>query len=285
MHPRQPDVPGESPTNVFLAYASDDQTLAYAVRHVVQKYVKQRNYGDIQVHPWQWTSGPGKSILQNILDNMKQSEFGIFIFSPTVVAMRGNSERLVPVDNVVYEVGLFTGMKGIERALILLPEECGVAPTDLGGILGIPYDHSKFDRDKTYEENEPVIWDTCVRVTNHIHDVMAQQEPSASQSLPGSQPLPDTGQVSADAGQAQLNSPLEELNVTLRARALQNSLRGLRDQDVERWRLVVHPAYGVGQVMAFDPAGQRPRYITVRFGSWSGVFDIVELHVAQESAD
>jgi hypothetical protein len=63
------------------------------------------------------------------------------------------------------------------------------------------------------------------------------------------------------------------------AEAAQNNLLGLQEEDLIRGRLVVHALYGVGQVMAFDPPGQRPCYVTVRFSSSTGVFDMAELFV------
>jgi hypothetical protein len=213
---------------------------------------------------------------------MKESAFGIFIFSPNVLATRGDSQQLVPVANVIFEAGLFTGMKGRECAILLLPEKSDVAPSDLGGIKGVQYDHDNFDSNKRYKENEPVIWDACIEVTDHIRDVMARQPPSQPSSV--SRSAPDTGEAPADAGRAQLNSPLEVLDVTLRADAIRNRLRRLRDTDVERWTLVVHRKHGVGEVVAFDPPGQQPRYVTVRFGSSSGVFDMAELYIAPMSA-
>jgi predicted nucleotide-binding protein len=66
------------------------------------------------------------SIFNNILSTMTGTDFGVFLYSPVDVKAR---------DNVVFESGLFIGMKKADHAIILLPKNYSVEPSDLHGIL------------------------------------------------------------------------------------------------------------------------------------------------------
>ncbi len=271
MRAREPvEVPGESPVNVFLAYATEDEIVANAAKDAIEGYAGTKKDIKIYVMPWTLSPKVGKSILENVLSKMNECLFGVFLLTPVDENRSGDVRRLIARDNVVLETGLFIGARGVDNTFMLLPEKYDVTPSDLQGIIGIKYDYDKVAGIQTSDGRKDAIRQACDYIVDNIHRVMTQPPSSASQ------PPPVRGQAPAGAGAAQPGSPLDRLNVELMADAAHDNLTGLQEEDLRRGKLVVHALHGVGQIMAFDPP-----YVTVRFSSSSppGVFDIAELFV------
>jgi len=85
--------------------------------------------------------------MAELMRNLRDSDFGIFVFAPDDVAtIRGDLLR-IPRDNVVYEAGLFGGHLGPERCFIAVPQEASVrVPTDLLGMTLGSYEDVRSDK-------------------------------------------------------------------------------------------------------------------------------------------
>ena len=181
MHGREPgEAPGKSYTNVFLAYATEDETIARTMTELIEGYSAREKDCEVHVKPWPWAPEVGQSILDNILSKMKECRFGIFLLSPLDKATSGDSSRLKARDNVVLEAGLFIGKKDSLNAFLLLPEGYGVAPSDLAGIIGIPYGYDGA-KANTRDERHKTLWPPCEKIVDRIQDVM--DHPSLSRPL------------------------------------------------------------------------------------------------------
>jgi hypothetical protein len=78
--------------------------------------------------------------------NLRDSDFGIFVFAPDDVAYVKGEFLKVPRDNVVYEAGLFSGYLGPDRCFIVVPQETAVrVPTDLLGMTLGFYEDARTD--------------------------------------------------------------------------------------------------------------------------------------------
>ena len=70
-----------------------------------------------------WTElpfAPGQFTIETLLNNLKRFDFAVFVFSPDdKVTSRGSTSDAAR-DNVVFELGLFMGRLGRERAFVLL---------------------------------------------------------------------------------------------------------------------------------------------------------------------
>lgn len=90
-----------------------------------------------------WTDGVFKATsytLQNLEDEVDRSDFAIAIaHADDQVVVRGQ-DWPAPRDNVIFELGLFMGRLGRERAILMEPREDAVKlPSDLAGVTTIPY--------------------------------------------------------------------------------------------------------------------------------------------------
>lgn len=93
---------------LFIGSSTEGKPVAEAIHAVLQRDAECRV----------WTEGVfqlSESNLQNLMRQVRTSEFGIFVFSPDDAVKTRGKLFSVPRDNVVYELGLFSGALGPER--------------------------------------------------------------------------------------------------------------------------------------------------------------------------
>jgi hypothetical protein len=114
-----------------------------------------------------WTAGAfglSQTTIAELMRNLRDSDFGIFVFAPDDVAnIRGDLLK-VPRDNVVYEAGLFSGYLGPDRCFIVVPQEALVRiPTDWSGITYGQYEDKRSDGNE-----ESAVASFCFKVEKQI---------------------------------------------------------------------------------------------------------------------
>jgi predicted nucleotide-binding protein len=94
-----------------------------------------------------WTDGVfrvANYTLQSLEDEVESSDFAIAIAHADDLTESRGKEWPAPRDNVIFELGLFMGKLGKERAILMEPREDGVKlPSDLAGITTVPYRYQK----------------------------------------------------------------------------------------------------------------------------------------------
>lgn len=125
---------------MFIASSVEQLDLAYAAQEGLEH--------DVEATVWsQGVFALSRSAMASLLDELDESDFGLFVLAPDdVTAMRGQAKSTVR-DNVIFELGLFTGRLGSDRCFLLVPR--GVEdlhlPTDLLGITPANYDADRQD--------------------------------------------------------------------------------------------------------------------------------------------
>ncbi len=91
-------------------------------------------------HVKPWTKGIfdiSSTTLEDLLEQLNKSEFGIFVFTPDDISKIRKKTHLVARDNVLFELGLYFGKLGRKNSFILVPSKIPGnfhLPTDLIGI-------------------------------------------------------------------------------------------------------------------------------------------------------
>jgi hypothetical protein len=98
-----------------------------------------------------WSNGVfniSSTTLEDLLVQLDKSDFAIFIFSPDDTAVIRKTEYTVARDNVIYELGLYTGKLGRKNTFIVVPSSLPKdfhRPSDLSGIYIETYDDTRLD--------------------------------------------------------------------------------------------------------------------------------------------
>ena len=166
-----PEPPGTWQAKVFLAYASEDSDLAAAVQEAIENCANRKQGGTVEVRKWPVKAKLTKSILESVQSGLRARDFGVFLYSP-VDGVDGKAR-----DNVVFESGLFIGMKKADRAIILLPENHHVAPSDLHGILGLNYPYAEVLAAEDHLARVAILGGIGADIVDRIRAIMAQPPP------------------------------------------------------------------------------------------------------------
>jgi hypothetical protein len=116
-----------------------------------------------------WTEGAfglSESTVTELMKNLRDSDFGVFVFAPDDTATINGSLFSVTRDNVVYESGLFGGYLTPARCFIVVPTTTKIRiPTDL---LGMTVGH--YEDDRTDKKAIPAVSSFCRQVREKIHE-------------------------------------------------------------------------------------------------------------------
>jgi len=154
---------------IFIGSSVEHLNLAYAVQENLEH----------EVEPTVWSQGvfePSRTAMASLLDQIEESDFGLFIFSPDdITAIRDVKKRTVR-DNVIFELGLFIGRLGAERCFIVVPRGFDDLhlPTDLTGLTP-----ASFDADRQDGNLQAALGPACNRVLRAIKKLgpLAAQAP------------------------------------------------------------------------------------------------------------
>lgn len=124
---------------VFIGSSVEGLKIAYAIQQNL------RHNAETTV----WDQGVfelSSTTIESLITVLDNSDFGIFVFSPDdLVKIRGVESQVVR-DNVLFELGLFIGRLGRNRAFIVVPEGTDFKlPTDLLGITPGTYEIGRSD--------------------------------------------------------------------------------------------------------------------------------------------
>lgn len=124
---------------VFIGSSTEGLPIAYALQDNLE--------GAAEVTVWdQNVFNPSKYILEDLLEKLQSTDFGVFVFSPDdLVQIRGQEQAAVR-DNVIFEFGLFVGHLGRQNSVMLLPKGEPVRiPSDLWGVNVLKFDSNRED--------------------------------------------------------------------------------------------------------------------------------------------
>jgi Predicted nucleotide-binding protein containing TIR-like domain len=132
-------------SDIFLGYCSSSKATALKIK----SYLKRAGHS---VLDWAADFDPAASILERIEQASKRCSAGIFLFTKDdALSGAATKELAVPRDNVVFEAGYFSALKGKSRVLIVR-ERGAKMPADLGGDI-----YASLDDKADIEPVKPVL--------------------------------------------------------------------------------------------------------------------------------
>ncbi|MCI0565426.1 MAG: nucleotide-binding protein [Nitrososphaera sp.] len=103
---------------------------------------------DAEVTVWdQNVFKPGSYTMESLMERLDKSDAAILVLSPDDITRSRNKHMKVARDNVIFELGLFTGRLGNKRVFFLIPDDHKDfhLPSDLLGITPIQFEDKRKD--------------------------------------------------------------------------------------------------------------------------------------------
>lgn len=125
---------------MFIGSSREHLDLAYAVQEGLEH--------DVEPTVWaQGVFGPSRSAMASLVDQTNESDFAVFIFSPSDLTTIRDQQKKTVRDNVIFELGLFIGSIGVERCFMIVPrgEENLHLPSDMLGLVPLEFDPNRQD--------------------------------------------------------------------------------------------------------------------------------------------
>lgn len=122
--------PSRGKPRVFIGSTTEHLGLARVIQRLLP--------ADLQTTVWdQRVFTMGNYAVDALLAQLRASDFGVFVLANADVATVRGKRHAVPRDNVVFELGMFTGQLGRLRTFVLVPETAPPVklPTDLDGLI------------------------------------------------------------------------------------------------------------------------------------------------------
>jgi hypothetical protein len=126
--------------SVFIGSAREGLDFARAIRGLLDE--------DAEVTVWNEGSFvPGITSIETLVNIRSTFDFAIFVFTGDDWTHSRDTQSFAPRDNVVFELGLFTGYLGRDRSLIVRQNGTDLKiPTDLAGVTMATFDWPRADK-------------------------------------------------------------------------------------------------------------------------------------------
>lgn len=151
----------DSKPRIFIGSSSEGLSIARKIQASLfeQFAVEIWNQGTI--------FGLGTHTLEALETAVNKYEFGIFVFTPDDQLFSRGEAKIVARDNVIFELGLFTGKLGRKRAFIVRPKGAAIVlPTDLDAVTAASYDATNANLSASLEPACEMIRD-AVKLANN----------------------------------------------------------------------------------------------------------------------
>ena len=143
---------------LFIGSSSEGRNVAYAIQEAL--------INDAYVTVWdQEIFNLSHNYLQDLLTVKDDSDFAIFVFTPDDIVQIRDQKKLIPRDNVVFEIGLFMGMLGADRVYFVKPQgyDDFHLLSDLSGIS-----HGEYDPNRPDGNLKAALGPFCNKVRNNL---------------------------------------------------------------------------------------------------------------------
>jgi phosphoserine phosphatase len=124
--------------SVFVGSSREGKELAEALQSLLEDEV------DITI----WTQGvfePSSTAIESLEQASRGFDFAVLVLTADDQVVHRGATYAVPRDNLIFELGLFTGALGRQRCLMVAPSGTIKLPSDLGGVGVAQYNDQRTD--------------------------------------------------------------------------------------------------------------------------------------------
>jgi hypothetical protein len=112
---------------VFIASASESLDVVNAIQAVLDH--------NVDLIPWQLSFPVSSYTITSLTSNLDKCDFGVFVMDPLDTAVSRGEKKSIARDNVIFELGMFIGRLGLDRAFVVKPKGRDLSlPSDLNGV-------------------------------------------------------------------------------------------------------------------------------------------------------
>ena len=125
---------------LFIGSSSEAIEIARSIQAVLAS--------EVECSVWDASFKIGTTNIDSLLENLATNDFGVFVFAPDDAIKIRDQWVLAARDNVLYELGLFSGRLGPHRCFFALPDaerEKVRIPSDLAGVAHGTYESRRSD--------------------------------------------------------------------------------------------------------------------------------------------
>jgi len=158
----------------FIGSSIEGLQVAYAVQ--------QNLLHDAETTVWdQGVFEISSTTIESLDGVIKNTDFGIFVFSPDDIVRMRDTESSAVRDNVIFELGLFMGRLGRDRVFFFAPSDTSLhIPSDLLGVTPAKYDANRSDGSM-----QAATGAACHQVRQQIKKLGLLNPPQALSNSPG----------------------------------------------------------------------------------------------------
>jgi predicted nucleotide-binding protein len=99
---------------MFIASSVEQLQLAYAAQENLEH--------NLECTVWsQGVFDLSKTAIASLIDEMENTDFGLFILAPDDLAKIRDTTKAAVRDNVIFELGMFVGRLGSDRCFLIVP--------------------------------------------------------------------------------------------------------------------------------------------------------------------
>jgi hypothetical protein len=229
---------------LFIASAGDNLDVAYAIQSNLERDA------DCTV----WTQGVmrlSRSATENVLEQLGQTDFGVFAFNQEDVVPSHGAPHSVDRDSIVLQMGMFAGRLGIESTFIVVPRGVDIKlPSDLLGLSVADYATDRRDGDL-----QPALATACTAIRRELRNYKPPEEK-----------LPKAARVEARVG---INAALDPIVQALADAADALARPGTKGKTRIRqrlWRKVLDLAVKVASQVVGTVGSTRSCYLELEAG-------------------
>jgi Predicted nucleotide-binding protein containing TIR-like domain len=149
---------------LFVASSREALPLAQAIQQNLMANAFVTVWDQDAIHP-------GETVIDGLIRNCAESQFGVFVISPDDTAIIRDQNVHIVRDNVILELGMFMGRLGKERSFLVTPDfPIRIhLPRDLDGLAPERYDASQTDNLRA------ALGPSCTRIGNAIRRQVISQ--------------------------------------------------------------------------------------------------------------